>query len=131
MSWRDELGRRIEEAQQEKHRITVSKEVFERAHSHEVWVNPRNSGKDHSFARVRSVTSGNTYSVSLYVDEAKVFPTFPYVWNCDCKWGRERFEPCSHVIAVAIERGSKYDDEYGTVDNAREGSPKDHSGVGA
>lgn len=102
--------------------ILVSKEVFERAHRHEVWINPRTSGKLHSYARVRSATSEATYSVDLFVDEEKIFPTFPYVWKCTCKAGRERFTPCSHVIAVALERGKRYADEYQTVERARETS---------
>lgn len=100
--------------------VSVSREVFQRALAHEVWINPKTSGELHSYARVRSSTSDATYSVDLFVDEAKIFPMFPYVWKCNCKWGRERFGPCSHVIAVALERGRRYAEEFGTVERARE-----------
>jgi hypothetical protein len=107
-------------ANEEQRRITVSKARFESAQNHEVWINPKTSGPGQSLARVRSATSDATYSVDLWVDEAKIFPTFPYVWKCNCKWGRERFDPCSHVIAVALERGKRYENEYGVIDRARE-----------
>ena len=130
-NWRQRLDSYVAgaEADTEQRRITVSKEVFARAQLHEVWINPRASGVGQSLARVRSSTSDATYTVDLWVDEAKIFPTFPYVWKCNCKWGRERFDPCSHVIAVALERGKRYDDEYGNVDRARETGTQADLGV--
>ena len=111
--------------------VTVSKTVYQKAHNHTVWINPANSGRDQSYARVHSATSDKTYNVVLYVDDAKIFPTFPYVWSCDCRWGRERFEPCSHVIAVALERGQLYDDEYRSVDSSREEGAQVDLGISA
>ncbi len=108
--------------------VTVSKDVFEKGQAHEVWINPQASDSTQSRARVRSAISEETYDVVLIRDY--FFPTFPYVWKCNCYAGRHRFDPCSHVIAVALERGKRYDDEHGSIDGARETGSQTDLGVG-
>lgn len=108
-NWRDRLENYVAgaKANTEQRTISVSREVFEKAKTHQLHV-LRTSRTEATVARVKSASSGTVYQVDLWVDEAKIFPTFPYVWKCSCKWGRERFGPCSHVIAVALYRGKEY-----------------------
>ena len=97
---------------------SVSKRVFTKGLNHLVRVVHGAAGRFVSRARVTSATSGNVYNVELWVDPDRTYPTFPYVWTCNCKWGKERFSPCSHVIAVALARGRKYETEYGSTNAA-------------
>lgn len=97
---------------------SVSTQVFTRGHRHRVQVVHGAAGRWVSRARVTSATSGTCYNVELWVDPDRTYPTFPYLWTCNCYWGRERFSPCSHVIAVALARGRKYETEYETTDAA-------------
>lgn len=112
MSWRDRLEAYVAGAQSDssQREITVSKNVFEKAHAHTVHV--IRTTDTHTIAKVRSASSQKVYNTELWRDENRLYPTFPYVWKCSCRWARERFVPCSHVIALALYRGERYDDEY-------------------
>lgn len=121
MTWRSRLEGYVAEARSnvDDRRITVSAEVMESARKHELRV-IRTSRQYETIAKVRSASSGSVYLVELYVDESEIFPSFPFVWKCSCKWARERFAPCSHVIAVALFRGRRYDHDDRTIDRLGE-----------
>ena len=87
-------------------RVTVSVDVYQRAFTH--IVQPIRSTTEVTIARVVSGTSGEAYQTELWVDDSRLYPTFPFVWKCDCEWGRERFYPCSHVVALAFHRERVY-----------------------
>lgn len=107
-NWRDRLEAYVAgaKANEQQRTITVSKNVFDQGHKHDLRV--LQSSEELTYAQVRSATSGSVYRVELWADEAEIFPTFPYVWKCSCRWGRLRFDPCSHVITVALYREKRY-----------------------
>ena len=133
MSWRTRLEGYVAEAKsrEDDRRITVSAEVMKSAEAHKLQI-LRTSRQYETLARVKSASSGSVYLVELYVDEAKIFPSFPYVWKCSCKWARERFAPCSHVIAVSLFRERKYANEHRSGSHGDgEESPRLDLGLGA
>ena len=116
MTWRDRIEFYVAEGSSEQ--ITVSKEVFDKAQTHQARI--VRSTTTHTIAEVTSATSGSAYHVELWVDDDQFYPSFPFIWKCDCYWGRERFQPCSHVLRIALHRLEVYPNEqHGTVDRTR------------
>ena len=131
MTWRQRIEFYVAEGRAvDPERVTVSKNVFDKAQTHQLRI--VRSNPDHTIGEVTSATSGSTYWTELWVDYDRFYPSFPFVWKCDCKWSRERFQPCSHVLRLALHRLEEYPNEdHGTADRPGADSLRPDMRVGA
>ena len=101
MTWRQRIEFYVAEGRAvEPERVTVSKNVFDKAQTHQLRV--IRSNPDHTIGEVTSATSGSTYWTELWVDYDNFYPSFPFVWKCDCVWAGYHHK--SQQFGIALPR---------------------------